>query len=472
VTRLRERAIAVAIALGLTAPWLAPGEARAGGLFVVDRGVRPLGRGGAFVAGADDLGAIWYNPAGLADAGSSLLLDASWLDFSTDYTRQTEVAGSGGAEFVYTFPQTHGSTPFLPIPTIAGSYNFGAKKEWTLALGVFAPYTGLTSYPANAPSRYSLVSLDGSLLVETGAWIAYKPAEWFRIGAGFEMLVGTFTSSVVMNANPHDRLLGPPESTTYDGLSQVSASPIVAPSGNLGVTIVPESHVRIGVSGQAPTHISAPATVKVQLPSAPVFNDASQVGDEANVTFDLPPVLRAGVEVRPIERLRVEVAYVREFWSIHQNIVITPENLAIDNITGFPSPFKVNTITIPRDFQDSNSFRLGGEYGIKVGPYIVDARLGGAYETSAIPTAYISPLTVDLDKFALSLGGSFHVNAHWRFDLVYAHVFEFTTLVPANEAAVPQINPVRGNPTATESVNGGTYSARAEVLGVGVNYVF
>jgi hypothetical protein len=37
---------------------------------------------------------------------------------------------------------------------------------------------------------------------------------------------------------------------------------------------------------------------------------------------------------------------------------------------------------------------------------------------------------------------------------------------------VPQINPVRGNPTATESVNGGTYAARAEVVGVGVNYVF
>ncbi len=466
------RKLALAFALLAVSTGSLEGEARAGGLYFSDRGVRPLGRGGAFVAGADDLGAIWYNPAGLADAGSSILVDASWLNFSSDYTRQTEVLGSGGAEYVYTFPTTHGTSPVLPIPTLAGSFAFGGKKEWTVALGAFSPYTAIASYPANAPSRYSLVSLDGSALVVTGAWLAYKPVDWFRVGAGFQMLVGTFSSSVVMNANPKNRLLGAPEDTTYDALSQVSVGPIAAPSGNLGFTLVPDSHVRIGLSGQAPTHISSPATVEVQLPSAPVFDNASQVGNQANVTFDLPPIFRAGVEARPVDRLRIELAYVREFWSIHQSIVIQPTNVTLDGITGFPSPFKVGTITIPRDFQDSNSVRLGGELGIPVGKYVVDARLGLQYESSAIPTAYLSPLTVDLNKITLGLGGSFHVGTHWRFDLVYAHVFGFTTTVPADEAAIPQINPVRGNPAPAETVNGGTYAARADVLGVGVNYVF
>jgi long-chain fatty acid transport protein len=441
--------------------------------------VRPLGRGGAFVAGADDLGAIWYNPAGLADAGSSFLLDASWLNFSSDYTRQTQVSGAGpggaptgGPVYTYTFPQTHGTTPFLPIPTIAGSIALGKEKRWTIALGAFSPYTALTSYPQNAPSRYSLVSLGGTALVETGAWVAYKPVDWLRLGAGFELIVGKFNSAVVMNANPKDRLLAAPEDPSYDGLSQISAGPIFAPSGNLGVTIVPEQHVRVGISGQAPAHISSPATVAVTLPNAVVFDNAQQVGNQANVTFNLPPVFRVGVEVRPVDRLRVELAYVREFWSIQQDIVIQPTNLTIVGITGFPSPYSVSTITIPRNFQDSNSIRLGGELGIPVGNYVLDARMGFQYETSGIPTAYISPLTVDMQKFTFSVGGSFHVGEHWRFDLLYAHVFGITTTVPPAEAAIPQINPVRGNPTDTESVNGGTYAARADVVGVGLNYKF
>jgi long-chain fatty acid transport protein len=478
VTRAAARSALLAL---LTLEFVTlPRDARAGGLFVSDRGVRPLGRGGAFVAGADDLNAIWYNPAGLADAGSSFLLDASWLHFTSDYTRQTQVSGAGpgsaptgGPVYTYTFPQTSGTTPFLPIPTLAGSIAFGKRKEWTVAVGAFAPYTAVTSYPQSAPSRYSLVSLDGSALIETGAWLAYKPVAWLRLGLGFELLVGKFVSSVVMNANPKDRVLAAPEDPQYDALSQVDVNPIVAPSGNLGVTVIPEKHVRVGISGQLPTHISAPATVSVALPSAVVFDDAKQAGNQANVTFNLPPVLRAGVEVRPIDPLRVELAYVREFWSIQQSIDIQPTNLSIVGITGFPSPYNVSAITIPRDFQDSNSIRLGGELGMPMGgDYALDLRMGFQYESSAIPTAYISPLTVDMDKFTFSFGAGFHVGKHWRFDAVYAHVFELTTTVPAAEAAIPQINPVRGNPTDTESVNGGTYAARADVVGVGLNWMY
>ena len=58
--------------------------ADAAGLYFADRGVRPAGRAGAFIAGADDLGAIWYNPAGIVDAQSSVLVDFSWLRFTSD----------------------------------------------------------------------------------------------------------------------------------------------------------------------------------------------------------------------------------------------------------------------------------------------------------------------------------------------------------------------------------------------------
>jgi long-chain fatty acid transport protein len=432
--------------------------------------VRPLGRGGAFVAGADDLGAIWYNPAGLADAGTSFLLDASYLHFSSTYTGQA-LAANG---YTDKFSAVNGSTPFLPVPTLAFSFAFGPRKELTAAIGTYGPMTPVASYPDTPQSqaRYSLVSLDGSALLGTGLWLAYKPIEQIRIGAGFEAIAGTFATSVVMNTNPMNRLLGAPLEPEYDSYSQLTVGPIFAPTGNAGITIVPEGHVRIGVSGQLPTHIDAPATIQVRLPNAPVFNDAVVNGQSGRVIFNLPGVFRAGVEVRPLDALRVELAYVRELWSNHTEIDIDPTQISISGITGFPPNFKVGNIVIPRHFQDSDSIRLGGEYGLVVNGTRLDLRAGASLESSAVPPDYESALTIDMNKLTVSLGLGVHVSAHWRFDAVYAHVFAETVTTPAATAGVPVINPVQGNPTPSTAINGGTYSAEADVAGLGLNYSF
>jgi long-chain fatty acid transport protein len=455
-------------------------NAHAAGLYFSERGVRPLGRGGAFVAGADDLGATWYNPAGLADAGTSILSDFAWLHFTSDFTRQTLVTDMSGATHVVVSPGVQGTSPVLPIPTLGGSLNFGPRHEWTIALGAFAPYTAIASYPltlggAPSPSRYSLVSLDGSALIITGLWAAYKPIEWLRIGAGFEALVGSFDATTVFSASPPDRLISAPEDPQYDSLSQLRVGPIFAPSGNAGATFVPDPHVAIGVSGQLPFWVDAPAHVTVKLPTAVEFDNAQQSGDSAHVRFQLPAVARAGVEYRGAlgpGRIRTEVTYVREFWSIQESIQIIPTNLALTGITGFPSPFAVAPITLPRHFKDANSLRAGAEYSFTLAGYGFDARAGVNLEESAIPNAYLSPLTVDLDKITATVGGSLRVGDHWRFDAVYAHVFAMDTTVAPGTAAVPRVNPVQGNPTATEAVNGGSYAARADVVGVGLNYRF
>src|SRR5207248_1905741 len=87
----RTMARALAGAASVSALVSVSARSDAAGLYFSDRGVRPLGRGGAYVAGAEDVGAIWYNPAGLADAGSSIMADFSWLHFTSDYTRRTQV---------------------------------------------------------------------------------------------------------------------------------------------------------------------------------------------------------------------------------------------------------------------------------------------------------------------------------------------------------------------------------------------
>jgi long-chain fatty acid transport protein len=320
--------------------------------------------------------------------------------------------------------------------------------------------------------------MDGSALAVAGGYFAFKPVEEFRIGMGLQVMAGKFKTRTVFSASVADRVIGSPEDPSYDALSELDVGPIIAPSGNFGMTAIPDKHVRIGLSGQLPFWVNAPAKVRVRMPSAAEFDNATQQGEDARVRFRLPPVLRAGVEYRTEvgdkDLIRVEAAYVREFWSLHDSIDIRSENIRLYGITGFPSPFGVAPISIPRNYQDSNSFRLGGEYSTKAifKHNQTDFRAGAAYETSAVPREWVSPLSLDANKVTLSAGGGIHVGENWRFDATFALVLLEDVSVTPEEAKVPRINPVRGNPTQTEAINGGDYSARAVILGIGGQYKF
>jgi long-chain fatty acid transport protein len=463
------------LALG-SAGLLFAADAEASGLYFTDRGVRPMGRGGAFVAGADDLGAIWYNPAGLADAGTSVLADFGWLHFTDSYARQLQIVDAQGTVRIVPSPTVNGGSPVLPIPTIAWSLALDKKRTWTIAGGMLAPEVALASYPDTvngqpSPSRYSLGSYSGSLLAELGGWVAWKPIEQLRFGAGVLALVGYFQTSVTFSACPADRLVCAPEQSEWDAKSQVRVGPIVAPTVNGGVTWVPSKYIRFGMSGQAPMVVSSHATIQVQLPNDVAFDTAHINGSDAHVSFTLPAIFRMGVEVRPIEKLRIEAAFVREFWTTQHSIDAVPEGISITGVTGLPASIAFPSISFPRNFDNANSYRLGGEYTFDAWGYPLDARMGVSYDQSAVPTPYVSLLSLDMNKVIVSLGGGIHVGKHWRFDAVYAHVFAETVFVPPDQAAIPRINPLNGN-APLETVNGGTYTAEADLIGVGLNYLF
>ena len=94
-----------------------------------------------------------------------------------------------------------------------------------------------------------------------------------------------------------------------------------------------------------------------------------------------------------------------------------------------------------------------------------------ASPTTAVPPAYLSLSSLDFNKWVTSIGGGLYVGKHWRFDAVLAHVFAQSVYVDPNSAQIPRINPLPGN-APLEPVNGGHYSASANIVGVGLNYKF
>jgi long-chain fatty acid transport protein len=471
----------LAIALAGLSLLALPSPADAAGLYVTERGVRPLGRGGAFVAGADDLGSVAYNPAGLYDAGMSVLLDASYVHFSSEYTRRAIVrqtdpnTGETVGESTQTFASVQGSTPFLPIPTLGLS--FVLNEKWVVGVGLWAPYAAIATYPDTlngrpAPQRYSLLSLEGSALTVAGAYAAYAITPALRVGAGIEVLTGAFESTVMFSGCVPDRFFCAPEQPAWDVLAELAVVPIVAPSGNLGVVWIPAPKFRVGLSGHLPFWIRAPATVRTRLPAAAPFAGARQEGENASVAFELPWNVKAGVEARPLDALRVELALGYEGWGVHDAIRVDPDRIALKDVAGFPETYYIPPVDLARGFRGAFSARLGGEYAIPIGKQELDVRAGAMFETSAVPREYLSVLTVDTNKVTTSLGASFHAGPI-RLDIVYAHSFMFDEDVDPREGKITQVSPVQANPPANPNIiNGGTYVASADIIGLGAVYTF
>ncbi len=460
-----------------------PSIAEAGGLYVSQRGVRPLGRGGAFVAGADDLGAIGYNPAGIFDAGGQFLFDATFLIFGSEYTRQALLrqvdpnTGETVASFEQTFEPVEGSAAPLPIPTLAAS--FAPHEDWRVAFGLFAPSAILPSYPAElnggpAPQRYQLISLNGSILASLGGYVAWRPIPSLTFGLGFEVLLGTFQSRQVLSGCLPDRFFCAPEDTEWDLAADINAGPIVSPTGILGVTWEFYEGWRLGGSFHLPTWVMAPATLTSRLPDAAPYRAAEQLGDEATLDFELPWEARLGIETRDLAKgLRIEVAADFQYWAIHDDITVVPDGIAVTNLPGFPKEYLLPEITIPRGFQSSIGAMIGGEYTIPVDETVsLTPRVGFSYETSAVPSEDASVHTLDSGKATPSVGFGIGFGDA-RVDLVYAHQFIETVEVSPEAARLAQVVPVQANPPErVDAINGGFYSWHIDLVGAGFTYTF
>jgi len=453
--------------------WCFSSRAFASGLYLAERGVHGLGRGGAYVAGASGLDAVGYNVAGLR--GTGVLGDLTLLLFDVRYRRELSIDDSSGTPQTVHSPTVRGDTERLPLPTLIGAYST-KNGRLTFAAGIFSPTFALLSFPTKeegqpSPARYTLGGFSDSRLAWAGAWLTYRPNEQLSLGAGVHALMGTFRSALDFTLSLPDRLLAAPEDPDYDAHGRIGVGPFVAPSGTLGAQYAPMSALAFGVSGDLPTWIDSDSTFDVRLPESAVFDSVSVRGKRAQVRMRLPGVIRAGIQVRPIERLAIEVAYVREFWSAHDAIVVNPKGVRIEGIPGGPPSIALPTIRIARGFRDASSYRLGAELDGQLGTRTWFLRTGVSYEESAVPPAYLSLSSLDFDKLMLALGVAANVLPALRVDLTFAHLILMPANVSAGDAQLTRVNPLSGNATA-EAVNGGSYRARGNVLSAGFAYLF
>jgi long-chain fatty acid transport protein len=476
---------AVALAAAL------PQRAHAGGLYLTDRGARALGRGGAFVAGADDGQSLWYNPAGLAHTGRKhILMDGTLSLFRASFQRVTRDDVNGPS------PKVDADPIPLPIPTLALVDSFGLD-DFSFGMALLAPNAVMLRWPETAgrlpdgtpragPTRHSLVSMAGSAIAHLALGAAYSGIEGLSIGVGAHVIASRFRAGVYLSACDYGALCQQPEQADYEAPAIIDLSLAITATPMVGL-IYEVGMFRFGASLLFYYDIKGDAKLETRLPGAPLFGPSGEcgteearrmnprcarvVGDKAAIRLAMPMVARLGVELRPSEALRMEAGVVYEGWSRQQDFRVNPQNIRIENALGIPS-YDVGPISMRRNMQDVWSLRLGGEYKVKYTPFTL--RAGGILENSAFPDRTLTPLTLDSRKALVAVGASIAWSDNVSIDLMYAHLFMANPRV-RNSIVLPQ-NPLRpplqpdpNDPVgAPEPVGNGNYAMEADLLGAGL----
>ncbi|MBW2734898.1 MAG: outer membrane protein transport protein [Deltaproteobacteria bacterium] len=444
----------------------------AGGLFLPFHGARGLGRAGAMVAGADDPGGIWYNPATIAAVkGRQILLDATLTLHQMSYAR----TDSGGN----TLPEVESEPILLPIPTLALTIpltrDFSLGASFSAGAGVLSGYprpsygvcdpTGplrcVDTAHQDAPQRYTLVNLDGTLFLRFDMAVAWRVLSNVVVAVSLQNHMAQLRHVKVISSY-NGTLSGGPEDPDFDSLVDARMSDWFNPSLSVGVLYsVLNDRLKFAATLQLPAVFEAEATLHAQLPVSPIYAASSVEGVRADVALHFPLSVAAGIEWRIHPWLRVEGDVVWEQWSSLDAITFDPVDITILQLPGV-GDYRIPPSKEPLGYQDSVSFRLGAE--AQVSRYVL--RAGYGFELGATPLASTSVLSQDFNKHLLSVGASVEVG-RWRMDAAYGVLFTAEREVDYRESDVPQVNPV--NPEGAATVGGGRYSQSHHMLALGVS---
>ncbi len=431
--------------------------AKAGGLFLNTRGVRPTARAGAFVAGADDAGALWFNEAGLAQGTPNFTFDLTFVRQSVEYRR----VDSGNNPQ----PAVRNKTPGIPAPTIAASFDLPSGAR--IAVGLAVPFGTLADYELDGPQRYSMGSQAGSAVMTLSAAWAKRLRRDLRFGVSVHNTIFQVANSVTMSGCL-GQLVCAPEDPDFDVVGRIDQTTVFAPSVGAGVQWDFQPRTTLGASLRSPTYVTGTGKLQTRLPSSDLFDTSTILGDTAKVSFWLPPILRVAIQHSPVPRWNLEFGVDVEFWSVHKSFSIRPNNILLNDAPGIGT-YEIGPIDIARNFRNSITVKAGLEKRPRPKDRI-GFGFGYSFESSATPIEQLSVLTVEGPKHLLS-GGVSYQGDRWKWYGTAGFVYTPTLQVDSATGKAAQLTPLReSDPGVIPSfVNWGEYKSHWIAIGVGMS---
>ena len=409
---------------------LAPGIAGASGYGLNENSARVMGMGGAFTAVADGPGAIFANPAGIAqldglqvEAGIFLIAPtATYRGTSPDGEHDVEV---GGVDHIFPLPSVHAT--------------FRLHEHVAVGLGLYVPYGLTMEWPATVKVNGKEAGWWGRSLVRkvTLETVYVNPTVGLRLhdrlylGVGFSVAAAAVTleRSVTLSDDPADDV---------DFIMSGDDVAFGVTAGML-VKVIP-GQLNVGLcfrSGVAFTFEGNAAFTKGGSSTAVPAGLRSKLIDGAgSAELTTPHVVSFGAAAFPAAGLTVSFNLDVITWSSYDRLQIA-----------FTDNQDLTTSEV-KDWHNTLAVRLGAEYEVFSW---LPVRLGFVFDQSPVPETTLSPDLPDGDRYIFNLG----VGYRWRgLSADLAYMFLFTGEVP----------------TAQNNSLVGTYEASAHLVGLSLGY--
>ena len=365
------------------------------GFGLYEQGAQSMGSLGAFTARAEGASALYHNPAGLAQLKMS--------EFSISLRPM-------GSRSFYSNP---GQSTWKTDPEFNSAYNmFGSFNMGRFALGVgsYASHQYKLDWDeADFPARFLDKETEFEAF-EHSVGIGYRVTERFSIGGTYRFAqVDTSQSRVLVR--PMDES---DSSLSYETLETFSSDGdgsgfslglqyYRARRFSLGATYW--SSIKVDLTGSRDYALySRLNDVRAQDRFIENFNSAP-----LTTSFELPERIAIGIASRLTVRTRLELDISMEKWSSNVATVYNTQD----------SNGVAEQVVFPRNWEDSMSFRLAGDFQQRKA---LLWRAAIASVEGVVPVETASPYFPDDDRFLYSFGVSYTWRQKYIFEAAWQYI--------------------------------------------------
>jgi hypothetical protein len=274
----------------------------------------------------------------------------------------------------------------------------------------------------------------------------------------------------------------------YDILAETTGSDPFTFNAIVGAWFRPSPSLQFGLAGQiVPANIVTHSTLTLTALDPALLGTIAttrngNIANDVTVTLPLPLLVRGGGRYRHLaagrELFDVELDVEYETWSRAKAFTVEStvdgKSLVATPMMAAGSPVSIGTITVPKQWKNVLSVKLGGDFNLV--PERWTLRAGVYYETAAAPSAYANVDFAAGAQLGGALGTSLLLHA-WEVALTYQLRYQPSFTVAEADARVYQQTP-GGSCTAPSSdpnvcnVNAGSYAATSHHVSLALIYRF